>query len=43
MATADSMRVRLHVPGVKVLEVLEDTPSALVVAVVNRPGFVGGS
>lgn len=33
MATADSMRVRLHVPGVKVLEVCEDTPSALVVAV----------
>lgn len=33
MATVDSMRVRLHVPGVKVLEVLEDTPSALVIAV----------
>lgn len=33
MATVDSMRVRLHVPGVKVLEVLEDTPSVLVIAV----------
>ncbi len=33
MATVGSMRVRLHVPGVKVLELLEDTPSVQVIAV----------
>jgi len=34
MACQDVMRIRLHVPGIKVLEVVEDLPERLVVAVV---------
>ncbi len=34
MAAVDSMRVRLHLPGIRVLEVVEDLPERLVIAVV---------
>ena len=40
MAAVDVMRVRLHVPGIRVLEVVEDLPERLVVAVVMISSWV---